>query len=202
MPNRGAISLTLGAGESFIIPAGYHNGGGIINTEDFSKQTKGTAEESDILDSKTAWVNGVKLTGTMPNIGSTSQTLSAGQSYIIPKGYHNGSGIIYAQDLSSQTTGDATSDDLLLNKTAWVNGVKITGTIPTNIQESTMIDAGESITLDAGYYDESFTIDAKPNVPSYMVNDEGEIDPNGETLVLVPSTIESSYDGDEQITIP
>jgi hypothetical protein len=35
-----------------------------------------------------------------------------------------------------------------------------------------------------------------------MANDQGKADPNGEMLILVPSTIESSYDGDEGITIP
>jgi hypothetical protein len=56
--------------------------------------------------------------------------------------------------------------------------------------------------LISGYYKDSFTINAKPNVPSYMANDSGIEDPNGEMLVLVPSTIESSYDGDEGIIIP
>ena len=202
MINRGAIERELNAGESYVIPNGYHNGAGVIKAKDIASQTKATADRGDILFGKTAWVNGDKFTGAMPNRGAVSQTLSAGSSYTIPKGYHNGSGIIAAQGLAPQTSGTATNEDILFGKTAWVNGNKITGTIPVRIQPSTQIDAGESITLDSGYYDNSFVIDAKPNVPSYMANEQGEADPDGEILVLVPSTIESSYDEDEGVIIP
>lgn len=31
MPNRGAVSQTIGAGQSYTIPDGYHNGNGVVN---------------------------------------------------------------------------------------------------------------------------------------------------------------------------
>ncbi len=51
------------------------------------------ATAAEILLSKTAYVNGVKLTGTMPNNGAVTGTIStkAGQ-YTVPQGYHDGSG--------------------------------------------------------------------------------------------------------------
>ena len=52
-----------------------------------------TAAASEILLGKTAYVKGTKRTGTMPNNGAVSGTIStvAGQ-YTVPQGYHDGSG--------------------------------------------------------------------------------------------------------------
>ena len=68
----------------------------------------------------------------MSNNGGINRTLNAGESYTIPAGYHNGTGRIDSKDLSSQTPGTATSDDILEGKTAWVNGSQITGTMTKN----------------------------------------------------------------------
>lgn len=52
-----------------------------------------TAVASEILATKTAYVNGTKLTGTMPNNGAATGTISTkAQEYTIPQGYHDGSG--------------------------------------------------------------------------------------------------------------
>ena len=64
MANNGAISQTLNAGESYTVPAGYHNGSGRVTANSLASQTSGTAGAGDILTGKTAWVNGTKLTGT------------------------------------------------------------------------------------------------------------------------------------------
>ena len=57
----------------------------------------GNATVADVLTGKTfSNENSTGLTGTMPNRGAVSQTLNAGQSYTIPEGYHNGSGVITA----------------------------------------------------------------------------------------------------------
>jgi len=54
-----------------------------------------TAQRAEILLNKTAYVNGTKLTGSMPNNGAVSGTIStkAGQ-YKVPIGYHDGSGTV------------------------------------------------------------------------------------------------------------
>lgn len=53
------------------------------------------ASASEILATKTAYVNGTKLTGTMPNNGAVAGTISAvGTPYTVPQGYHDGSGTV------------------------------------------------------------------------------------------------------------
>ena len=53
----------------------------------------GTAIADEILATKTAYVNGAKVTGTMPNRGAVTGTISTkAQEYTIQSGYHDGSG--------------------------------------------------------------------------------------------------------------
>ena len=54
-----------------------------------------TATASEILSSKTAYVNGSKITGSMPNKGGVKGYISdASTPYSIPAGYHDGSGTV------------------------------------------------------------------------------------------------------------
>ena len=100
------------------------------------------------------------LTGTMTDNGAVSQTISAGGSYTIPKGYHNGSGIVSAKTLASQTNGTAIASNILKSKTAVVNGETITGTMINNGAVTTTIDAGGSYTIPEGYHNGSGIVSA------------------------------------------
>lgn len=64
--------------------------------ENFIETTDATAIANDILFEKTAYVNGVKITGSMANNGSFSQTIDGltTTEYTIPAGYHDGTGKI------------------------------------------------------------------------------------------------------------
>ena len=81
--------------------------------------------------------HGIKLTGIMEDNGAVSQALNAGGSYTIPAGYHNGSGKVTGNSLASQTSATAAAADIYEGKTAWVNGVKVTGT--NKLKEGTYI---------------------------------------------------------------
>ncbi len=96
MANRGAVTVTLNAGGSYTVPAGYHNGSGKVTGNSLASQTAGTATAAHILTGMIAWVKGVKITGSMANRGAVTVTLNAGGSYTIPAGYHNGSGKVTA----------------------------------------------------------------------------------------------------------
>lgn len=58
--------------------------------------TGGDAVASEVLSGKTFTNDNGPQTGTMVDRGAVSQTLSAGQSYTVPEGYHNGSGVVTA----------------------------------------------------------------------------------------------------------
>jgi len=95
-----------------------------------SEQLLATASPEDVISGKTFFSDneGTLKEGTMTKNEAKSITLNAGSSYTIPRGYHNGKGVIKAASLASQTQADAIADNLSNGKTAWVNGTKITGT--------------------------------------------------------------------------
>ena len=88
----------------------------------------GTTSADKVLAGETfSTENDTDLVGTMPNKGAVTSNLNCGGSYTIPKGYHNGNGRVTANSLASQTSANATANDIMSGKTAWVNGSKITG---------------------------------------------------------------------------
>lgn len=105
----------------------------------------------------------VKLTGTMANNGAvTPASLSAGGTYTIPAGYHNGSGKVTAKSLASQTGVDSgktavAAAQMLIGYQGWVNGTKITGVMANNgavggtITGLGSVEGDTSFTIPAGY---------------------------------------------------
>ncbi|MDR2024517.1 MAG: hypothetical protein LBQ71_15010 [Hungatella sp.] len=96
--------------------------------------------------------DGNPLIGTMTNHGAITQTLNAGGSYTIPSGYHNGSGKVTANSLSSQTSATATASQILSGQTAWVNGSKITGTIGSMAGQTIAPKASQQTIASSGKY--------------------------------------------------
>lgn len=98
--NTVLIDLTSDTVEASKLSYGYtaHDRAGdiITGTNTFDADTSdATATASEILATKTAYVNGSKITGTMPNRGAVSGTISTvAQSYSIAEGYHDGSGTV------------------------------------------------------------------------------------------------------------
>lgn len=62
--------------------------------------TDATAVAAEILATKTAYVNGNKITGTMPNNGAVSGKITSKAGYTIPQGYHDGSGTVTLDNAS------------------------------------------------------------------------------------------------------
>lgn len=78
------------SGKKFHLPSGANGVGTCTYDADTSDATAVAAE---ILISKTAYKNGEKLTGTMPNRGAVSGSITTKtEEYTVPQGYHDGSG--------------------------------------------------------------------------------------------------------------
>lgn len=122
-----------------------------------------TATAADILTGKTAvgWSTAderaVTISGTMANNGAVSPTaLSAGGSYTIPAGYHNGSGKVTTKTLASQTGVDTgktavAAAQMLTGYQSWVNGTKVSGSMANNGATGGTITGLGSVVGDTSY---------------------------------------------------
>lgn len=150
------IDLTSDTVTADKILEGYtaHDKSGAIitgtNTYD-SDTSDDTAAVAEILATKTAHARGIQLTGTMPNIGSVTGTISAvTDEYTIPQGYHDGSGKVRIS-LSEQ------AKIIAANIRSGVEILGITGTMSgdenVRAQSKTVTPtlSQQSITPDASY---------------------------------------------------
>lgn len=227
--NQGAVSVTVKEGDTYTIPAGYHNGNGTVSgvggggsytlqakTVTPTKKQQSIAPDSgyyglsgvtvgaipdnyqdvssvnvtagDVLSGKiVVLANGSVVAGEMADNGAVSKTLDATVvTYTIPKGYHSGTGTVKlvletktvtptkSKQTIAPTSGkvlsqvtvdpipdnyidtsdaDATAANILDGKFAYVDGVKVEGTMPNNGAVSKSMDGltTTSVSVPAGY---------------------------------------------------
>lgn len=123
-----------------------------------------TAQRAEILLNKTAYVNGTKLTGSMPNNGAVSGAISTkAGTYTVPIGYHDGSG----------TVGISSTEQAKIIASNIKSGVKILGVTGSYSGEgataqaktATPSTASQVILPDEGYdYLSQVTVAAIPYV--------------------------------------
>ena len=132
-----------------------------VSTFDFSGAD---AADGNVLAGKKFYGSDGKIhTGSMAENSSITTTLQAGKSYVIPEGYHDGTGSVAAATLASQTSGTATASTIQSGYTAWLNGGKITGTYNNPTQRSASnksLSYSESVTYQSGYYPNTWSVTA------------------------------------------
>jgi hypothetical protein len=109
-----------------------------------------TAAASEILAGKTAHARGAELTGTMPNNGAVTGTISTkSQQYTIAAGYHDGSGkvSIASAEQNKIIAGNIKSGVEILGVTGTYSGESISATA-VNITPST---SAQTILPPTGY---------------------------------------------------
>lgn len=131
------------------------------NTKD-SDTSSDTAAVGEILSGKTAHARGVQLTGTMPNNGAVSGTISTkAGAYTVPQGYHDGSGTVQisAAEQAKIIAGNIKSGVEILGVTGSYNGEAVTA----QSKSATPTFSQQQITPDSGYdYLSQVTVAAIP----------------------------------------
>lgn len=149
------IDLTADSVDPGHLAKGYtahdKSGNKITGENTFDADTSDAdAVAGEILNTKTAYVNGVKITGAMPNVGAVSGVInSIGEDYTVPNGFHDGSG---------KVTIDSVEKAKLIGANI-KQGVTILGVegeyegeaVPTQKKTATPYTTKQTILPDAGY---------------------------------------------------
>lgn len=121
-----------------------------------------TATVAEILATKTAYVRGAKVTGTMPNNGAVSGTIATkAAEYTVPQGYHDGSGkvSISSTEQAKIIAANIKSGVSILGVTGSYSGEAVTAQAKT----ATPSTASQTILPDSGYdYLSQVTVAAIP----------------------------------------
>lgn len=159
------------------IKAHDKSGAPIVGTNTFDADTSdANAVAAEILKDKTAYVNGVKVTGTMPNNGAKTLSITNKSTPVtIPMGFHDGSG-------KAQIAADEQAKLIPTNIREGITVLGVTGTMSGSegmkpqAKNVTPTFAQQEVLPDDGYNClSSVTVEAIP--VTYTDNEQG-----GQTL--------------------
>lgn len=126
-----------------------------------------TAAEAEILKGKTAYVRGAKKTGTMPNNGAVSGTISTKAGvYTVPQGYHDGAGKVQidATEQAKLVADNIRQGITILGVVGTMSGTEDVKAQAKSVTPST---ADQTVTPDSGYnYLSQVTVAKIPYVES------------------------------------
>ena len=151
---RGVTTSGIGAGNikygTTILVGDSESAGRIKNVVGtFTKEDNNPITEATVLSGKVGYVNGAKVTGNIPTVTPTADKLDCGKSASISKGYLASNVTITANSLASQTKGNAAAADIRLNKTAWVGGTQVIGTMPDGTYSASVSTTNGSASMTA-----------------------------------------------------
>ena len=166
------IDLTADTVTADKVLSGYtthgKDGAAITGTCTYDADTgDATAAIAEILTGKTAYVNGVKLTGTMKNNGAVAGTISTKAGvYTVPIGYHDGAGkvSINTTEQAKIIAGNIRSGVTILGVTGTMSGSE---DVKAQAKTATPATTAQTILPDTGYnYLSQVTVAAIPYVES------------------------------------
>lgn len=126
------------------------SGAPITGTCTYDSDTQdATVAVAEILEGKTAYARGAKLTGTMPNKGAVSGTIATKEAYTIPMGFHDGSGTVSidATESAKIVAGNIKSGVTILG----VEGTFSGETVTAQTKSVTPTMSAQTVLPDEGY---------------------------------------------------
>lgn len=108
-----------------------------------------TVAVAEILEGKTAYARGSKLTGTMPNKGAVSGIITDKTPYTIPMGFHDGSGTVSidATESAKLIAGNIKKDITILGVTGTYGG----DTVKAQTKSVTPTMSAQTVLPDEGF---------------------------------------------------
>lgn len=152
--------------------------------------TDATATAGDILDTKTAYVKGQKITGTIPFIEVENQVLDAGNtSYQIPNGYHSGLTTVSVVLQTKEVTPSKESQNIIANTGKLINQITVspvTAAIDSNIVAGNIKDGVTILGVEGTLVEGTDTSDATATAAQIVSGATAYVKGSKITGTLVP----------------